>query len=94
MLYHVTLKVVTVMTLPIEAADRTEAQELALEMPVEEISEIVQIEELEVSKLVMDVSADGPVDLDDSDPAGFELYGERPVDAEDERYPGDQDEQY
>lgn len=81
-LYHVTMKVVTTMTLPIEAADKEEAKELALEMPMEEIHDTAPIEDFVVERRVTEVSEIAPVDADDPDPTGLELYGIRPMDEE------------
>lgn len=55
-LYQVTLKVTTVMVLPIEAADKDEAKELALDMPVDEIPGLVHVEDLTVDREVTEVT--------------------------------------
>jgi hypothetical protein len=89
-LYHVTMIVKTTMTLPIEAADKAEARELAMEMPIEEIHDTVPIEDFEVVRRVTDVSETAPIDSDDPDPLGIELYGDRPVDDDDD-FPQDDD---
>ena len=76
MLYHVKLLVKTTMTLPIEAADEDEAKEIAMEMPVDEISDTVKIEDMVIERQIVEVSETAPVDDDDF---GEGLYCDRPL---------------
>lgn len=84
MLFHVTYKIIQVQTVAIEARDADEAKEIVLDGRDESVAGMdTPLEDIVVTRRVVSVSTSAP-DFDDLDPEGFDLYGDRPLDEDDE----------
>ena len=89
MIYHVKFQILQTQTVAIEAQDEDEAKEIVLDCRDESVAGMdTPYEDVVVSRRVLSVSTSAPDD-DDIDPDGFELYGDRPVDDDDDSFYSD-----
>ena len=95
MLFHVTFQIRQTQTVAIEAQDADEAKEIVLDGQDQEVAGMdIPFEDIIVSRRVLSVSTSAP-DRNDLDPEGLELYGDRPVENDDDPDGwGDDDDSY